>query len=218
MDRIRLFIISITFISVLIPGIFVTNRVGHSQQECCGMMNQNHMEMMQEMMGGRLPPGIEPEDLPDSESKGAKLLVRYCTQCHNLPSPAMHTSAEWPDVSQRMFTRLTMMSGMREEWMGMMRMKAPSIEEQEIIVNYLKAHSLKPIGPSEIPLPESAGAISFKNTCSQCHALPDPKLHNAQEWPGVVERMRVNMQIMDKPVITEAEKEKIVSYLSKYAK
>ena len=182
------------------------------------MMYQNHMEMMQEMMGGRLPPGIEPEDLPGPNSRGAKLFVRYCTQCHNLPSPGMHTSEEWPEVAQRMFNRLSMMSGMREEWMGMMWMKAPSAEEQEIIVSYLKSNSLKPVAPGSLPSPESSGAIAFKGVCSQCHALPDPKLHNAQEWPGVVERMRVNMQIMGKPVITEAEKEKIVSYLSQYAK
>ncbi|MFI5323344.1 MAG: c-type cytochrome [Thermodesulfobacteriota bacterium] len=102
--------------------------------------------------------------------------------------------------------------------MGMMWMKAPSAEEQEIIVAYLKAHSLKPMTPGSLPSPESPGAISFKNTCSQCHALPDPKLHNAEEWSGVVERMRVNMQTMGKPVITEVEKEKIVGYLSQYSK
>ena len=218
MGRDRFIKIIVIFISVLIIATLITNQYGHSQQRCCGMMNQNHMEMMQEMMSGRLPPGIEPEDLPDPESEGAKLLLRYCTQCHNLPSPAMHTSEEWPDVAQRMFSRLRMMSGMREEWMGMMWMKAPSAEEQEIIVAYLKAHSLKPMTPGSLPTPESPGAISFKNTCSQCHALPDPKLHTAEEWSGVVERMRVNMQTMGKPVISKAEKEKIVSYLSQNTK
>lgn len=52
-----------------------------------GMMDQRHMkEMMQQMMGGMLPPGIRPQDLPEPESLGATLLSTYCSQCHNLPS------------------------------------------------------------------------------------------------------------------------------------
>lgn len=73
--------------------------------------------------------------------------------------------------------------------MGMMWMKAPSPNDQKDIVAYLKANSLKSITPDLVPLPESPGAESFKNSCSQCHALPDSKLHTAEEWPGVVERM-----------------------------
>ena len=64
-----------------------------------GMMDQDRMkDMMQEMMSGRLPPGIKPEALPDPGSPGAKFLNSYCTQCHNLPSPLMHTAEEWPVV------------------------------------------------------------------------------------------------------------------------
>lgn len=147
-----------------------------------GMMHRNHMmEMMQQMMGGSLPPGIDPQSLPDPDSIGAKLLVRYCTQCHNLPSPAIHTSEEWPGVAQRMFDRLSMMSGMRGEWMGMMWMETPSVEEQGAIVAYLTAHSLKPIAPGTLPSLESPEAVPFKNVCSQCHTLPDPKLHTPNE-------------------------------------
>ena len=218
MGRIKLFMIFLSLISVLIIGILITNKHGYSQEPCCRLSNQDNMEMMQDMMSGRLPPGIEPEDLPEPDSTGAKLLVRYCTQCHTLPSPSMHTAQEWPEVTQRMFNRLSWMSGMREEWMGMMWMKAPSPNEQKDIVAYLKANSLKPIRPDTIPSPDSPGAISFKNTCSQCHALPDPKLHIAEEWPAVVERMRVNMKIMGKPVITDQEKEKTISYLVNNAK
>lgn len=47
---------------------------------------------MREMMSGRLPPGITPDDLPEPESAGANVLVRYCAQCHHLPNPAMQTA------------------------------------------------------------------------------------------------------------------------------
>ena len=127
MGRIKLFMIFLSPISVLFICICIciTNKLGHSQEPCCGWANRDNMEMKQDMMSGRLPPGIEPEDLPETDSTGAKLIVRYCTQCHNLPSPSMHTTEEWTEVAQRMFNRLSWMSGMREEWMGMMWMKAP---------------------------------------------------------------------------------------------
>lgn len=61
--------------------------------------------MMQQMMGGMLPPGIKSQDLPEPESRGAKLLNTYCSQCHNLPSPRMHTAEDWPRVAGRTLSR-----------------------------------------------------------------------------------------------------------------
>ncbi len=182
------------------------------------MMNQEQMrQMMQEMMGGLLPPGINPEKLPDPQSEGARLLTYYCTQCHNLPSPAMHTAEEWPAVVQRMVARMTMMS--RMGGMGMMpQIAAPSRKQQDTILSYLQSHALQAIAPGKLSLPESPEARTFQNVCSQCHGLPDPALHTAAEWPAVVERMRGNMRTMGKRVITEEEKEDIVSYLTRNAR
>ena len=39
-----------------------------------------------------LPPSIEPRELPEPGSEGARLTARYCVQCHYLPSPQMHTA------------------------------------------------------------------------------------------------------------------------------
>jgi hypothetical protein len=61
-----------------------------------------------------------------------------------------------------MFNRLSMVFGMRKEWMGMMWMKAPSVEEQEVIVDYLKTYSLKPITPGTPSSLESPEAISLR--------------------------------------------------------
>jgi mono/diheme cytochrome c family protein len=101
---------------------------------------------------------------------------------------------------------------------GMMDIENPTSDEQREIVAYMKAHSLKPVSPSLLPAPESKSAILFKETCSQCHALPDPTLHTAQEWTAVVERMRGNMQAMDRRVITDQEKADIVAYLNEHAR
>jgi len=35
----------------------------------------------------------------------------------------------------------------------------------------------------------SPDAILFIRICTQCHDLPDPKLHTAEEWPMVVSQM-----------------------------
>ncbi|MBI3606340.1 MAG: cytochrome c [Nitrospirae bacterium] len=184
-----------------------------------GMMHDPRMRaMMQEMMSGRLPPGITPERLPDPNSPGATLLIRYCTQCHNLPAPAMHTAEEWPAVEARMFNRMAMMSGMGGMG-GMMRrrmmpIRAPAGEEQETILAYLQGHALRPANVEALGPPDTPGLALFRQTCSQCHALPDPTLHTADEWPVVVDRMRKNMRAMDRRVITDPERDEIVGFLA----
>jgi hypothetical protein len=98
--------------------------MGMGDKDDQGMMSQGHMkEMMQQMMAGILPPGIKPQDLPEPESRGAKLLSTYCSQCHNLPSPRMHAAEDWRRVTRRMLSRERMMAGMRGM---MMQVEGPS--------------------------------------------------------------------------------------------
>jgi mono/diheme cytochrome c family protein len=194
------------------PGSWAPSMMGGGMMGD-GMMNQNPMRgMMNQMMPDLVPPGVNPQDLPDPNGKGAQLLVSYCAGCHNLPSPSMHTEEEWPVVADRMFQRMSRMSG------GMMtNIEMPSPEEQNEIVAYLEAHSLKSISPHRLPSPDSQGALLFKDRCSQCHGLPDPGRHTAKEWPAIVEKMRRYMQTMNKKVVIENEAKEIVSYLSRYA-
>ncbi|TAM79627.1 MAG: hypothetical protein EPN47_17650 [Acidobacteria bacterium] len=202
---------------------------------------QNSMQqMMRSMMSGVVPAGIKPGDLPAPGSEGAKLIAKYCVQCHNLPSPSMHSAGEWPGVADRMFQRMSMcsrMSGMGmmrnmggmgmkgmmggtsgNGMMGMMNVKAPSAHEQEIIVAYLKEHSLKSIQPGALPSPRTKGAILFAATCAQCHALPDPRQHTAQQWPQVVVRMHKNMVAMGKSVPDAATLRTITEFLQDAAR
>ena len=211
---------------------------GADSQMTAGQNSMQHM--MRSMMSGVVPPGIKPGDLPEPGSEGAKLMARYCVQCHNLPSPMMHSAAEWPGVAEKMFQRMSMcsrMSGMGmmgnmggmgmkgmmggasgNGMMGMMNIKAPSAKEQEIIVSYLKEHSLKSIQPGALPLPRSKGAILFAATCAQCHALPDPGQYTAQEWPQVVALMRKNMVAMGKTVPDVATLRTITEFLEDAAR
>lgn len=176
-----------------------------------GMMDRGHMkEMMQQMMGGMLPPGIKPQDLPEPESRGAKLLNTYCSQCHNLPSPRMHKAEDWPRVAGRMLGRERMMVGMRGM---MMQVKAPSSQEEETLLQYLQQHAMRALVPGTVLMPDSPGAALFQQTCAQCHALPDPKQHTALEWTAVVKRMRQNMIAMGRREMTDREAKEITAYL-----
>lgn len=142
-------------------------------------------------------------------------MTTYCTQCHNLPSPKMHAAEDWPRVAGRMLARERMMAGMRGM---MMSVKTPTPQEEEVLLQYLKTHAMRALAPGTVPEPDSPGAALFQQTCSQCHALPDPKQHTASEWPAVVERMRKNMEVMGKPVILDKQRNEIVSYLSRHSR
>lgn len=197
-----------SFVSCMMP---MMGMMGMDDKKDQGMMNQGHMkEMMQQMMGGLLPPGIKAQDLPDPESQGAKALNTYCTQCHSLPSPRMHTAEDWPRVAGRMLARERMMAGMRGM---MMRVKAPTPQDEEALLQYLKTHAMHALGPGAVPAPDSPDAALFQQTCAQCHALPDPKQHAASEWSAIVERMRQNMIAMGRREITDREANEITAYL-----
>jgi cytochrome c5 len=179
------------------------------------------MHMMRDMMGSQLPPGISSEDLPEPDSDGAALVSRYCTQCHNLPGPGLHTAEEWPVVAARMFQRMAGMADRRHR-LGMMRRHMPSIQEptvtdRDAIVAYLAQHAIRPAAPHPPGSPETTEQTLFRQTCSRCHVLPDTASHTADEWPLVIERMRKNMETMGRPGISDQERDAIVRYLQDHA-
>ena len=50
------------------------------------------------------------------------------------------------------------------------------------------------IAPNELPEPGSEGARLTVRYCVQCHHLPNPRMHTADKWSGIVERMVWRMQ------------------------
>ena len=151
-----------------------------------------------------LPPTFEKRRLPEPRSQGARLTVRYCVQCHNLPNPAMHNAARWPGIVDRMVLRMegrgnlgTLMSDM------MAGVKAPTVEEKRELVAYLRKYAQKPLDPRRYPDVYRPEGEAFRLACNQCHVLPDPQRHTAAEWPLVVARMQENMQWMNRVVGTK---------------
>jgi mono/diheme cytochrome c family protein len=47
---------------------------------------------------------------------------------------------------------------------------------------------------SQLPEPRSQGARLTLRYCVQCHNLANPAMHNAEKWPGIVERMVLRME------------------------
>ena len=150
-----------------------------------------------------LPPGASAADLPDPNSQGAQLLVRYCAQCHPLPTPVAHSATDWPSVSRRMW--------LRTEWISpSLGVLVPTMAERYVMLEYLTANALKVSGAV---LPPGKGRDAFQLICSRCHALPDPRVHSREDWPTVFARMERNMERMKVPPPDAMQTTDILLYL-----
>jgi len=173
-----------------------------------------------------LPPTFEAAQLPEADSPGARLLIGYCVQCHNLPNPAMHNAARWPGVVARMVPRMEGKGNLGKVMADMMAgVRSPSDEETRVIVAYLRKYAQRPIDPVRYPEVNARSGEAFRIACGQCHVLPDPKRHTAVEWRSVVARMQENMEWMNrvvgtKPVPGEPQLrvEEILAFLEKHAR
>lgn len=149
------------------------------------------------------PPGVSPADLPEPGSEGAKYLSEFCVGCHNLPSPAIHSATDWPSVIRRMWLR---MDRLPPEF----GVKVPSPEQRQVTLDYLINNGLKVSGSA---LPAGPGRATFSQSCSRCHALPDPLQHSPDDWPAVVTRMGTRMDQMKVDRPTPAQTGEILMYL-----
>lgn len=52
--------------------------------------------------------------------------------------------------------------------------------------------------PDQLADAGGQGATLMESYCTQCHALPGPGRHTAEEWPEVLERMLVVMDVADR--------------------
>ena len=54
--------------------------------------------------------------------------------------------------------------------------------------------------------------------CSRCHAAPQPKSHDAEKWPSVLQRMQVRMKSKGFPPLSNEELTIIQDYLQRHAR
>ena len=173
-----------------------------------------------------LPPTFARRQLPAPKSAGAKLMMRYCVQCHNLPNPAMHEPKRWPSVVDRMVFRMQGKGNLGPLMADLMaEVEAPTEDEQRTLLSYLARYAQKPLDPKKIPEVLQPAGESFRIACSQCHALPDPRRYTAAQWPAVVERMQENMEWMNRVVGSKPDPkepqlriEEINAFLARHAR
>jgi len=173
-----------------------------------------------------LPPTFEARQLPEPRSRGSRLTLRYCVQCHNLPNPAMHHAAKWPGIVERMVLRMEGRGNLGTLMAEMMAgVEAPSAEDTKALVAYLRRHSQKPLDPQRYPEVNRPSGEAFRVACNQCHVLPDPKRYTARQWRAVVTRMQEHMEWMNRVVSSQPTPreprlrvEEINAFLAKHAR
>jgi mono/diheme cytochrome c family protein len=153
------------------------------------------------------PPGIAPGDLPDPQSRGAQLLIHYCAQCHALPAPSAHSATDWPSVARRMWLRMDFLP-------DSLGIQVPTAADRFELLNYLVTNALKVSGTV---LPAGKGRDEFSVVCSQCHALPDPRVHSTEDWSTVYSRMERNMERMQVQPPSGSVSQDILLYLQTVA-
>lgn len=149
------------------------------------------------------PPGISAADLPDPTAAGAQAVAAYCAQCHNLPSPTMHSATDWPSIMRRMWLRMDRLP-------PSLHIQLPDEGTRAQIAEYLTSNALQVSGSS---LPPGVGRQQFAMICSRCHALPDPRIHSPQDWLAVFMRMEGNMERMNVSRPSGEETRLILTYL-----
>ncbi len=78
--------------------------------------------------------GMNPDDLPNSPKRGAKLFKAVCVACHTLPDPSMHSMRVWEYVLSKM-----------QQFQKEMEEPVMSDEEVEAVLHYIGAVSGQPL-------------------------------------------------------------------------
>lgn len=152
------------------------------------------------------PAVVDSAPLPDSQSRGARLLRSFCTKCHELPRAALHNAYEWPSVVERMLRHIR---STRNE------IRLPTVSERIAILGYLQSNAPASINDDSIAL-DTPGGRAYRDFCGQCHRLPEPRHHTAYEWPSVVQRMRKTMEVQSKKVPDDVAVREIIRFLQKH--
>lgn len=158
---------------------------------------------------------LDPASLPEPQSLGAGLLKSKCTQCHGLISPREHAAQEWPNIVDRMDRRTQMMARGQMGMMGASYLKPLTAAEKTALVGYLERNSFRAVAPGTVPEKGDPAAQAFFQTCSACHAPPDPAAHPPAEWEAVVTRMGRNMEQQGFGPLPPEQKALVLSYLRK---
>jgi mono/diheme cytochrome c family protein len=174
-------------------------------------------------IGVGLPPNdFQPEELPEPGSRGAGLLQVYCVQCHWLPTPQMHSAAEWPILVRRNLLRMQQLkdrlggpltTGLVGEVVlaGYESAEFPAPQDVDTLLDYLQRYALPVAQPGE--LTPGPGRALFVEKCSICHETPSPRAHTVTGWERLIGEMQAIMAVSDVQPLTSEELDSITAYL-----
>ena len=142
-----------------------------------------------------LPPGVAPESLPEPASAGRE--DRSDPVLHAMSRPAISRHAR----SHRLDDRGAPDVGAHRHDGGRPRHPDAQHRRARRCCSRIsrRTRSRSPSQP-----PAGAGEARLQRTCSRCHALADPKMHSAPDWPVVVMRMEKNMEKMQVSGVSRA--------------
>ncbi len=152
----------------------------------------------------RMPPEIDPGVLPEPEGPGARLLGRYCGQCHFAPGPGQHSAGEWAQVVPRMDLLMDVTARFGDRLRPIER---PSPEELAALLAYLERHALRPLAAGE------EAPRAYRALCGNCHAVPDPAAYAGADWPALLARMEGHRVTMLRPVADARARAQVAAYL-----
>lgn len=124
------------------------------------------------------------------------VLAVVTAACANESRPALNAVAQGPDSSL-------------------------SVQERRLLVAATIAVPPEGLRAESLPDPAAAGARVLAAYCIQCHALPSPAMHAAQDWPSVARRMWVRIDMMHGDLgvrtPTAADRIQLLDYLLAHA-
>jgi len=85
-----------------------------------------------------------------------------------------------------------------EDAIDMATVEAPVPATEQLFLASARV-ALPPAGlrPADLPEPGSGGAQLLTIHCTSCHALPSPAMHSATDWPAVVRRMWLRIDLLE---------------------
>jgi len=155
-----------------------------------------------------IPGGLTADQLPDPQSKGAALLASYCGQCHNLPSPKMHSTGDWPMRFEKMMDHAMLMAGTSPD------VRIPVDKEKKELVSYLEKNGFRGL-PANSLLRGEPQAFNVMWFCSVCHAMPDPDQFPAKEWGKIVDRMNSYRKKQGREEMSNSDRKEVINFLVK---
>jgi cytochrome c5 len=152
----------------------------------------------------RMPPPLDPAVLPDPTGPGARLLGRYCDQCHQAPGPGQHTATEWAYVLARMDLLMDVTARFGDRPRPPL---SPDPAERAVLLAYLQGQALRPLAdPTQAP-------PAYRALCGDCHAAPDPAAYAGADWPALLVRMAGHRRVMGRAPADPVSQGRVATYL-----